>query len=475
VPRKKKPKPDAPPPAYPLPEGVELTSDGQEDWARLTRLLPFNEGPRLLFVLVEPPLLRRRLADHLAAALGADGYPVARLDFTVPYYQPLQEIFDAADGHPEARFCFLFGLERSLLSPEHRVSALTDLNFHRDQISRRLACPLVTWTTDDTFTDLVINTPDFIAWRGGVFHLTDPAFVVEGPYRQHVRDLHGKLTLYSVTSDAPLAVDLERVFVKLTATQRRMADGRWPMANDEPGSEIRNPKSEILQETTVTLSVSEALRAHPCLSIIGAPGSGKTTLLKYLALTFARHQAQERLELDEERLPVFIALRDFNRFLEKAAQREERLDHTNPSLLPRFLHEHFRATAPHLDLPEDFFARQLEKAAAPCCWTAWMKSPIPPSVPASPQPWPPSFVTTRATASLSPPARAATRAKRSSGWLCSAPIVPSATLTMTTWPSSPAVGTPPSPSTNWATTRPPATKPPRPRRTCCAPSALTSA
>jgi hypothetical protein len=146
---------------------------------------------------------------------------IARVDFTTPHYQPLQEIFDAVAKHPDARFCFLFGLERSLLSPEHRVSALTDLNFHRDQISTRLPCPLVIWTTDEAFTDLANNAPDFIAWRGGVFTLANPASVLEAPYRQHIIDRFSKLTLYSATSDAPLAVDLERVFVKLTAIQRR--------------------------------------------------------------------------------------------------------------------------------------------------------------------------------------------------------------------------------------------------------------
>ncbi len=55
----------------------------------------------------------------------------------------------------------------------------------------------------------------------GIFTLTEPSVAIEAPYRQHLIDRFGKLTLYSVTSDAPLAVDLERVFVKLTAMQQR--------------------------------------------------------------------------------------------------------------------------------------------------------------------------------------------------------------------------------------------------------------
>ncbi len=45
---------------------------------------------------------------------------------------------------------------------------------------------------------------------------------LEELYCRQIIDRYGKLTLYSVTSDASLAVDLERVFVKLTATQQKI-------------------------------------------------------------------------------------------------------------------------------------------------------------------------------------------------------------------------------------------------------------
>ena len=130
-------------PAYPLPSDVILTPAGQEDWARLTRLLLLNHGPRLLFVLVDSPVLRRRLSEHLATALTSDGHTVARLDLRMPSYRPLQDILTLAEAHPTARFCFLHGLERSLLSSAHRLSALANINLHRDQTSTRLTCPLV--------------------------------------------------------------------------------------------------------------------------------------------------------------------------------------------------------------------------------------------------------------------------------------------------------------------------------------------
>jgi energy-coupling factor transporter ATP-binding protein EcfA2 len=359
-----------------LPVEAELTPESRQEWIKLQQLAPLNTGPRMLYALVDAPLLRRRLAEVLDASLQEQKLPVAWLDFPEPYYQPLQEIFDQAAQHPDARFFFLFGLERSLLSAEHRMSALTDLNFHRDQISKRLPGPLVFWIPDATFTDLLINAPDFTAWRGGVFKLRDEASEREGPYRQHFIDQFGKLTLYSATADAPLAVDLEQVFVKLTAIQQRQpTQALFRAIFGTTGTELSSSMEEAAKEKTerfivreeitrvenftTTLSISAALEKNQCLAVIGAPGSGKTTLLKYLALSFARRQARERLELAEDRLPIIVYLRDFGPFLDTLSQQED-----GASLLLRFLAEQYQKTAAYLNLPEDFFSQQL--AAGRC-------------------------------------------------------------------------------------------------------------
>ena len=194
-------------------------------------------------------------------------------------------------------------------------------------------------------------------------------------YRQHVIDRFGKLTLYSISSDAPLSVDLEQVIVKLTAIQKqqrtRETRGVWRIADPEggklgEGSLSRLPEDKELnaldalrqEDISITLSISEALAAHHNLTIIGAPGSGKTTLLRYLALTFARQQAEERLSLDEDRLPLLITLRDFSRFLDNLKQNGKLLD-LGPQLLPQFLNQHTQNIARHLNLPDDFCSRQL--------------------------------------------------------------------------------------------------------------------
>lgn len=199
---------------------------------------------------------------------------------------------------------------------------------------------------------------------------------LEAAYRQHIIDKLGKLTLYSVSSDAPLAVNLERVFVKLTAIQRRSrtqapanmptisweTKQSWVQAAAVTRMVVKSKgRTELCEDdmVTVTFSINEALRENQRFAIIGAPGAGKTTLLKFIALAFARDEAKARLSLDERRLPIFFALRDFNRFLANL-DKQGKLLTASPQHFEEFLHQHLSETAPHLKLPQDFFSRALD-------------------------------------------------------------------------------------------------------------------
>ena len=114
-----------PPPPDPLPARCDThTSEGQGDWARLTRLYRSIKAHGLLFVLVDSPVLRRRLATISLLPLAADSHEVARLDLTTPSYQPLEESLLPLLPIRRPVSSFSYGLERSLISPAHRLGAL---------------------------------------------------------------------------------------------------------------------------------------------------------------------------------------------------------------------------------------------------------------------------------------------------------------------------------------------------------------
>jgi HEAT repeat protein len=99
------------------------------------------------------------------------------------------------------------------------------------------------------------------------------------------------------------------------------------------------------------LSISEALAESPCLVVVGAPGCGKTTLLQWVALTYARDAAPERLEMDEQRVPVFVPLRALGKWIANHPDRHA----LTPDCLLSFLESHFAGWK--LNLPQGFFAR----------------------------------------------------------------------------------------------------------------------
>ena len=221
----------------------------------------------------------------------------------------------------------------------------------------------------------------------------------------HVIAKHSKLTLYSVTSNRPLSVELEKVFVTLTTRRRAMSGffvsfegrkfelrktrgsvllalgamefGSGPKVSRSVNRTVSSAELEVgagksrmdhaLQVDPVdietTLPLNTALRDGKALVIVGDPGAGKTTLLKYLALAFARDKAKERLELEEKRIPILVSLRDFNVYINHAFNRS-RLDSIGPNVFPSFLYEHFATVAPHLKLSSDFFPALLESGRA---------------------------------------------------------------------------------------------------------------
>ncbi len=207
-------------------------------------------------------------------------------------------------------------------------------------------------------------------------------------YLTHVIAENSRLQLQGIRSATGLvSIELEEVYVTLTATVRKTVrdEEAWveEMARRAPGETKRRRGQETghSRETVqqVKVQVQEALALHPRLVVLGDPGSGKTTLLKYLALTFAQdfnspnvaqavslreaqtdslRYVQQRLGLDERRLPILLPLRDFARYLETACP-DNGAD--GPKLLLDYLRLYF--TNQDLALPADFFETRLKAGA----------------------------------------------------------------------------------------------------------------
>jgi formylglycine-generating enzyme required for sulfatase activity len=169
-------------------------------------------------------------------------------------------------------------------------------------------------------------------------------------YLDNMIATHQHLRLQGIRAGSqPLSVLLEKVYVSLTALDKRTGGSRAEIHGD-----------------TGTLTIGAALQSYPRLVIIGDPGSGKTTLLSYLALTYARtlrdhiDLVKDRLGLSEtENLPILLPLRDLGRHL---LEKHPNPGKDGPALLLDYLLEYYQSQ--EIDLPADFFSVYLEKGKA---------------------------------------------------------------------------------------------------------------
>jgi formylglycine-generating enzyme required for sulfatase activity len=190
-------------------------------------------------------------------------------------------------------------------------------------------------------------------------------------YLKYIIATHQALRLQGIRAGSqPLSVALEKVYVSLTAMDKRTGISE-PSTRDNGG----------------VLTISAALQKYRRLVIIGDPGSGKTTLLAYLALTYARSFLGEgvktqietqnkdgtpnvvssfkpllayRLSVDDSNyLPIILPLRDIGLHLNSNNPNPGK---DGPAVILQYLCEYY--SEQNIALPLDFFDTYLEKGQA---------------------------------------------------------------------------------------------------------------
>src|SRR5262249_43810497 len=108
------------------------------------------------------------------------------------------------------------------------------------------------------------------------------------------------------------------------------------------------------------LELADLFRSsEPHAVILGDMGAGKSSVLRYVALAFAREEAQSRLRLSESRLPLLMDLGEY------AARRGER--RADYGLLDYFVTQARETLALGDVLSAEFFAAELEGGAVCVC------------------------------------------------------------------------------------------------------------
>ena len=300
-------------------------SQDQKQAARVLQLLDQKTDPRAATELAE---------EAAKLMLFSDEPDVERMTAVVQKRFHWQDIWSGQEPPPDEAVAkvitrFLANLREALLDQEPYENLIQKEML---RMLRRMAGPEIVYDTRETYLEQLIDRHrdlDFV----GIPELKD---------RQ--------------------AIGVEDVFIHLqaeTSVQARISGkfARDPVTGKvisdalEENSGLRHGAMEI---TRRRLSANEALRENKHLVILGDPGAGKTTLLKYVVLAFAQGKS-EHLDLNEERLPVFIRLYDY------VAQRMKRQrDYSLVDYLYTQAHENLL-----LNLEPGFFERELERGS--CC------------------------------------------------------------------------------------------------------------
>ncbi len=127
---------------------------------------------------------------------------------------------------------------------------------------------------------------------------------LEDRYRQHLAAACRRVRLLGLEAALEEVYVVPRLLVPPPSPTEQLTED---LGLDDDAVRERRRRAAIHQRER-RWPLAKVLRAARHVVVTGPAGAGKTTMLAYLALTFARRQAAERLGVDGDFLPLFVSL-----------------------------------------------------------------------------------------------------------------------------------------------------------------------
>ncbi|MDZ7305033.1 MAG: SUMF1/EgtB/PvdO family nonheme iron enzyme [candidate division KSB1 bacterium] len=163
-------------------------------------------------------------------------------------------------------------------------------------------------------------------------------------YLEHLKNQFGELDFRGIAQvQNIIKLPLRRVFVPLSGELEPERDTTEKQQQLEKLAREQAEKAAPDRERRV--QIQQLVRENPYLVILGDPGSGKSTTLKYISLMFAENEAETKLHLEPQWLPIFFPISAYAQALEKNGNALQtfmplyyRERHNLPDLAPLFNH-----------------------------------------------------------------------------------------------------------------------------------------
>ena len=167
---------------------TELSVMGKNEFEDLIRALEWSDEFAIYFAVVNPPLIRKQMAEKLKGSLEKEKIQVHSLELNSSYFDLLSIIPEKVPSYclrgaetVIRSVVFIFGAEEAIAADVDTRRLFFDcLNWQRDKLRENIACPLVIWLPEFALRILALEAPDFWAWRSGIYHLEpEPVWILK--------------------------------------------------------------------------------------------------------------------------------------------------------------------------------------------------------------------------------------------------------------------------------------------------------